>query len=203
MTLQKFKYVVGAAWIAAALAAGVVGARLMLAGKQSPDGTGMEVLFDAPAFALTAEDGKSFASNTLAGKPFISAFIFTHCASTCPIVSARMSVLQKKIDPEVKFISFSVDPTRDNPVVLANYAAKYEADTARWRFLTGTQPEIDAISTAFRVKVNNNAGEILHSDQLFLVDGKGRVRGIYSTQDNEAMQRLVNDAAILLKGGNS
>jgi protein SCO1 len=201
--MQKYKYVTGALWIGLALLAGVVGAKLMLARNASPDASGLEVLFAAPDFALTAEDGKEFSSKSLAGKPYVAAFTFTHCASTCPIVSARLSVLQKKIDPAVKFVSFSVDPLRDTPVVMSNYAAKYEADTTRWRFLTGKPADMDAVSTAFRVKLNMNGGEILHSDLLFLVDGQSRVRGMYSTQDNEAMARLANDAALVLKGGNS
>ena len=200
---QKYKNAVGVVWVVLALAAGIGGARLMLARSGSPDGTGLEVLFDAPAFKLTAENDQPLASTDLAGQPFIAAFTFTHCASTCPIVSARLSVLQKKIEPAVKFVSFSVDPTRDNPVVLRNYAAKYEADTTRWRFLTGDPAAIDAVSSGFKVKISTNSGEILHSDLLFLVDAAGRVRGMYSTNDNDAMQRLASDAGILLKGGKS
>src|SRR2546429_4462266 len=39
--------------------------------------------------------------------------------------------------PEVKLVSFTVDPEHDTPSALAEYAARYHAQPERWHFLTG------------------------------------------------------------------
>jgi len=50
-----------------------------------------------------------------------------------------MAALQKESagNSGISFVSFSVDPKFDTPAVLSGYAARYQADPARWHFLTG------------------------------------------------------------------
>src|SRR5439155_16510992 len=51
-----------------------------------------------PAFQLTNQNGQTFGSPQLAGKIWIADFIYTTCPGPCPMISSRMSELQKPLE---------------------------------------------------------------------------------------------------------
>ena len=167
----------------------------------APAGGQPPVLFDAPEFALTDQEGKPFKRDDLRGKTWVADFVFTHCPGACPKMTMRMAGLQKAVpDPDVHFVSFSVDPERDTPAVLKQYAQNYDADPKRWHFITGEKAAM--FETARGMKVTAEpAGvlgpEIAHAEKFLLVDGEGRVRGAYDSKDDDDMKRLAADAAAL------
>ena len=72
-----------------------------------------------PNFELTNQDARPFGSAQLAGKIWIADFIFTSCPGPCPIISSRMSELQKPLEKsDVHLVSLTVDPEKDTPDVL-------------------------------------------------------------------------------------
>jgi protein SCO1 len=178
--------------------------------ETSPDSSGLPSLFPAPKFSLTNQDEQPFTSDTLAGKPYIAAFMFTNCTTACPMMAGRMVSLQKIAPPGVRFVSFTVDPERDTPAVLKTYLTKFNADPNRWTYLTGPVPAMQAVETGFHVRlpkpppdsIPNDATDPMlslpHSDRFMLVDAKGNVRGIYDSKDETAMQKLTSDALRLL-----
>ena len=176
--------------------AGVVGIKVL-----SPRRSRLPLLFPAAQFNLVDQDGKPFSSQDLRGRPWAAAFIFTHCGSSCPIMTSAMASLQKKLPPEVMLVSFSVDPESDTPPVLKQYAANYHADESRWRFVTGPKDAIMAVikdmKTPFQAAGDN--GPIEHSENLLLVDADGQIRGNYLSTDPEEMKRFVTDSAALAK----
>lgn len=186
--------------------------------ETSPDATGLPALFEAPKFALKNQDGKAVSAADLAGHPYVAAFIFTHCTSVCPMMTGKMSGLQDAIpEKAVKLVSFTVDPARDTPETLKTYAAKFGADDSRWFFLTGTKDEMVAVEKGFYVRLprpdptstvadpklaaDDPMQLMPHSDRFILVDGQGRVRGIYDSKDESAMAKLKTDSAKLAKTG--
>src|SRR5256714_10767981 len=83
-----------------------------------------------PGFQLTNQNGQPFGSAQLAGKIWIADFIYTTCPGPCPMISSRMSELQKPLQKtDVHLVSFSVDPEKDTPEVLRGYADKLQAVT--------------------------------------------------------------------------
>jgi len=159
-----------------------------------------------PHFSLIDQDGKPISDSDLHGQTWIAAFIFTGCADTCPMMSKKMSGLQTAITaPNVKLISFTVDPDRDTPAVLKQYAARFNADTTRWKFVTGTAQQMKDVAYGMGIAVQPADGNdpILHSTHFLLVDGLGRVRGIYDTKDStvpeKSVQQLARDAAELAR----
>jgi protein SCO1/2 len=158
-----------------------------------------------PAFQLTDQAGQPFDNARLAGAPWIAGFIFTSCTDTCPMITARMASLQKKLaGTSVRLVSFTVDPAHDTPAVLSDYGRKAGADFARWSFATGPVERIQALVTkGFKLTMlggdpKAGEGEIVHEERLVLVDAGGRVRGYYDG-DSEAMARLGHDARRLAK----
>jgi cytochrome oxidase Cu insertion factor (SCO1/SenC/PrrC family) len=119
---------------------------------------GLQVFGVLPDFSLIERDARTVTRAHLMGKVWVANFIYTRCTDTCPLQSARMAALQRDFpgEPDLRFLSISVDPKRDTPAVLATYAARYEADRARWWFLTGDKPTIYAlIQEGFHLSVED------------------------------------------------
>ncbi len=165
-------------------------------GKFIPRHADIPVFFHAPAFSLLDQEGRPLASTDLSGSPYICDFIFTTCGSACPMLSRKMADLQKLTPPDVRLISFTVDPDHDTPAVLKAYAAGYGADPSRWHFLTG--PSAQVLATIAQMKIGFQAASerspIVHSEKFLLVDADGNVRGIYDSTDESAFKQLISDA---------
>ncbi|MGE5304236.1 MAG: SCO family protein [Alphaproteobacteria bacterium] len=160
-----------------------------------------------PEFSLAERNGRTVTLAELRGKVWIADFIYTSCTDTCPLQSAEMSKLQEhwSYRPDFKLVSFSVDPERDTPQVLARYAEHFKADASRWLFLTGDKGQITRlIQEGFHLSaapaLKSAAGEdvILHSPRFVLVDKAAQIRAYYDSRDAEALQRLNKDLMSLL-----
>jgi protein SCO1/2 len=75
-------------------------------------------------------------------------FIYTSCTTVCPVSSASFQQLQRRLGArlgkEVVLVSITVDPLRDTPQKLREYAGRYEAREG-WAWLTGAKPDVDAV----------------------------------------------------------
>jgi protein SCO1 len=171
---------------------------------------GLKHLGQAPGFALTERSGKQLGSADLRGKVWIANFIYTSCPDTCPVQSAEMKALQDRFATErdLRLVSISVDPKRDTPAVLGEYAKRFGADPERWFFLTGKEDEIFRLAQeGFRLtaaeipeaKRHVPAATHVHSPRFVVVDRRGEIRGYYPGTDKEALQRLGRDLETLLR----
>jgi len=159
-----------------------------------------------PNFSMTDELGKPFTNTTLAGKTWAAAFVFTRCPTACPRVTRLMRRLQEQAESrhlDLRFVSFSIDPDNDTPSVLKQYAAQYGADLATWSFVTGGDSDkVKATAEqGFKIAVDGkpdpsktNLG-LSHGTELVLVDGGGKIRGYYATNDDTEAFRILDDAA--------
>jgi protein SCO1 len=162
-----------------------------------------------PDFSLTERNGRDVSLAQLRGKIWIADFIYTSCTDTCPLQTATMAKLQQAYagKPAVQFVSITVDPERDTPQVLAQYADKFQADPARWYFLTGPRdPIMRLIQQGFHLAVmsapadTDTSGTIPHSPRFVLVDKEARIRGYYDSREPAGLVRLKNDIDTLVKG---
>ena len=164
----------------------------------------LPVLGTLPDFSLAGHDNQPVSLGALRGRPFVADFIFTTCAGLCPAMTARMAQLQKRLPAGVAIVSFTVDPEHDTPDVLARYARDFGAGST-WRFATGRREALYSLATeGFKLaameipKDQQQAGSdgpFLHSSKFVLVDGGGRIRGYYDSEDSQALERLAADAA--------
>jgi protein SCO1/2 len=103
---------------------------------------------------------------------------------------------------DVMLVSISTDPAKDTPEVLQQYAKRFGADE-RWRFLTGTKPEIfDLANKGFKLSVTEDGTAeepITHSTKLVLVDKNGTIRGFYDGLAETDAGRLLQDIDRLRK----
>src|SRR6476619_3026785 len=86
------------------------------------------------AFALTERSGRTVTDKDLRGTVWVASFIFTRCNGPCPQVTSTVAQLQAEFKdvPGVKFVTFTVDPTRDDLAALREYANIRRADPERW-----------------------------------------------------------------------
>jgi len=164
-----------------------------------------------PEFSFIERDGRRVTLAELKGKVWIVNFIYTNCPDTCPVQSAQMRQIQEdfKNDKDLRLVSITVDPTRDTPQVLTQYAKRFSADPARWFFLTGEKETIYKFAQdGFRLgtvelpheKRPESGATHTHSPRFVLVDRDTQIRGYYVSTDPEAMKRLRSDLKVLLDG---
>jgi protein SCO1/2 len=161
-------------------------------------GTPLPVLGQIPEFHLTTQNGQPFDSQKLSGKVWVADFIYTSCPGPCPMMSSRMRQIQSATAglPDVRLVSFTVDPAHDTPAVLAEYAKHFLAQAGRWYFLTGDQAKLDALGfKAFHL--NRVDGNFDHSTRFTLIDRQGRIRGYYAFNDDDFPKRLIADVRSL------
>jgi protein SCO1 len=98
-------------------------------------------------FTLTSEAAQNFDSKTLEGKVWVADFIYTSCSGPCPRMGSQMRQVQNAFltNPDVKLVSFTVDPANDTPQVLADYAKRMKAAPDSWRFLTGPPEQLERL----------------------------------------------------------
>jgi len=151
------------------------------------------VIGQVPAFSLTDTRGEPFGSSELEGQVYVANFIFTRCASICPLLTRSMGQLQERYDATgvdgIRLVSITVDPEYDTPDRLREYAAAHGADPRRWEFLTGPEPQIrELVERGFKTAMGvpesaNGLIDVAHSGKFVLVDGDGGIRGYYGTDE--------------------
>ena len=158
----------------------------------------LDVFGDIPQFELVAQNGQPFHSQVLAGKIWVADFIYTTCPGPCPRMTSQMREVQDAVStlPDVRMVSFSIDPANDTPPVLAAYAKLHGASPSVWYFLTGPVPTLQMLDRdAF--KLGNIDGTLEHSTRFVVVDRQGRIRGYYDTSESNAIPKVIADIRAL------
>ena len=160
----------------------------------------------APAFALTTADGRRLALADLRGKVVAVTFIYAACTDTCPLLTAKLAALGRRMGAEfgakVAFVAITVDPDRDTPVVLRNYAQAHGASGAGWAFLTGTPAEIKDVVRGYGVFARKTErGDVDHTFLTSLVDRTGVLRVQYMGVRFDPDEMLRDLQSLLREGG--
>ena len=143
-----------------------------------------------PAFSLRQSDGTQLTSGELNGRWTLVFLGFTHCPDICPTTLAELAQAQKQwagmpdsIRPRVLFVS--VDPERDTPTRIGEYAHAFHPDTLA---ATADIPSLEnfAKSLGFvfmkvpgkNFEQNANDYSMDHSSGIAVIDPQGRVAGL-------------------------
>ena len=139
----------------------------------------------APDFLLTSQDGAQVTLTDFRGKVVAVTFIYTSCTSTCPVLTPMMSFVQDQLGRDfgrnIVFVSITVDPERDTPMVLKEYATSFGANLSGWSFLTGSPAAIQDVTRRYGVVASkNNSGDVDHTFLTSIVDQHGVLRVQYA-----------------------
>ncbi|MEE9492942.1 MAG: SCO family protein [Gammaproteobacteria bacterium] len=107
-------------------------------------------------------------------------FMFTSCHDVCPIQTASLAQLQKKLSPsmssDMQFVSLTLDPENDTPEKLLKNASKYDIDRNSWSFLTGDPELVRYITLRFSATRDEDKADLKeHSPRIFLLDIEGNL----------------------------
>ena len=151
---------------------------------------------------LTDQDGQPFDLASLRGAPVLVTFFYAACVQSCPLLTAQLVALRSEMSPAersaVRFLSITVDPVRDRPPVLKDYARRAGLDPGGWTLLTGEPSAIVAVGKQFQLLFRREAGgSIDHTAAVYLLDRDHAVRGVYPA-DALARSAVLHDLAYLL-----
>ena len=99
--------------------------------------------------------------------------------------------------PELRMVSFTIDPARDTPEALSTYSRSFGANPDKWYFLTGEQKNLHHMSRNVFM-LGDIDGSLEHSSRFVLIDRHSRIRGFYDSSDAESIQKLSVDLRGLL-----
>lgn len=160
-------------------------------------------------FTLTNLDGEQVSLSDSNGKVRLLYFFFSNCPDVCPPTTQMMAKVQRAmkeagVDDKTQFISVTIDPIRDTPERMREFADYYNVDYSSWDFLRGEdEQEIWDIAKEFDVGVIKfEDGNFGHSNLYTLIDKDGNVRKLYAVgQDVEAFNTdpMVEDMLYLAK----
>ena len=123
------------------------------------------------------QNGKKlrFYSDVLKGRVVLINFIFTNCPDACPMVTHKLmqvrNLMVESIKDDVWFISVSVDPERDTPEAMKEFARKQGVDERRWLFLTGDKKNLE-----FIVKQLGQYTQEVEAHSTLMLAGNDRTR---------------------------
>lgn len=146
------------------------------------------VAYPVPEVTLINQNREKVELQTLlwSDKPVFVDFVYATCTTICPVLSAGISNMQKKLAAEgieAQFVSITIDPEHDSPEILKTYLERYRARDG-WDFLTGSRKDIDLAMRAFDAYVPD---KMEHFPVMFIrgPDKKSWVRiyGLIGTRD--------------------
>ena len=155
----------------------------------------------APDLAdLFSPDGTAFDLASLAGRPTLLFFGYTHCPDVCPLtIGEIMGVFEAQ--PEAQAVFVSIDPERDTPAFLATWSAYLpEAFHALTGSLGAVRRAADGYGIRYaRVETSSTAGYTFsHSADVFLIDGQSRLVGTFPFGTSAAA--MAADIALMTGG---
>lgn len=145
---------------------------------------------------FTDSTGAPVHLSDFAGKTVVVSDVMSLCQETCPIDTATLVQTATKLahDPDVVFLSITVDPQRDTPAQLAAYRRQYAGTgLPQWHLWTGDPAVVHALWKHLGVFVQRTKGDpgvhnwrtgalltydVAHSDEVFFFDGSGHERYI-------------------------
>lgn len=164
-----------------------------------------------PEFSLVDQNGEPAGAEIFDGRYTILDFIFTNCPFVCPGMNAQMARLHDLLrGTGVRFVSITVDPQRDTPERLREYAGTLGADTSRWTFLTGSREATWSIARdaldfdvspdetrTIALDGGDSMVNINHPSKLILIGPDRGVLGLYSFQMESEIAALEARARLL------
>jgi protein SCO1 len=161
-------------------------------------------------FSLIDQHGRTFSEEMIQGKIVVANFFFTTCPTICPAMNSQLKRMYEvyKNDDSILFLSHTVMPEIDSSEVLYEYAERLGVNHDKWIFLTGTKEELYRLARKSYLAApaigdenfvaHAEGNDFVHTENLVLVDKKGRIRGIYDGLNKVRVDELITDLKKLI-----
>lgn len=155
-----------------------------------------------PGFGMTDLTDTKITNETMRGKIVLYSFTYTNCDKACPLLMEKLQEVRERLNNgeidlegvDLQIVTVTIDPERDTPAVLSEYAAGYGAapednnNAIPWHFVTSDDPELVKImvSSGFDLyyeKIDDEQAADGYSykfvPMIVLIDGWGIIRSEY------------------------
>jgi cytochrome oxidase Cu insertion factor (SCO1/SenC/PrrC family) len=200
-----------------ALAVGIAGGIGIAAARQAPSsapqgipaaqplpnpnldrGTALNAV--APAFTLTDQFGKKVSLSSFRGKVVVVSFNDPECTTICPLTTTALLEAKKKLGPaaaDVQLLGIGANPEATQVKSVRDYSQAHGM-LHKWRFLTGSLPQLKRVWGAYGIAAAVVQGTIDHTPATFVVDPQGRERRLFlSTMSYSSVPQL---AEVMARG---
>ncbi|SMD12343.1 SCO family protein [Pedobacter nyackensis] len=183
----------------------ILGPRAAETVKNADGSTSIDTVYKTiPAFSFLNQDSVAITNDKFKDKIYIADFFFTSCSTICPTMHRNMKEIFEKYkdNPEVMYLSHTIDFKYDTPSVLKKYAQKLGVDDGRWQFVHGSKDSVYKIAeNDYLVAVIEDSTAkdgYIHQGWLVLIDKQKRIRGAYDGTDTKQVAQLMKDIPVLL-----
>jgi protein SCO1/2 len=163
-----------------------------------------------PVGSFSLQEGESpFTEQNFNGRWSFVFFGYTYCPDVCPTTMAALAEFYRQLPESVRkdtqIILVSVDPERDNPVHLQEYASAFNPN---FKGITGAHSQLDSFARQFGA-VFYQVGEgddylVDHTAKIFLINPRGQRHAFFDkTLDNPTagfefnIPQMVNDYLVI------
>lgn len=208
-----------------ALAVGVgIGAVIAIAGSSTPPATpvantqtptvanpnldpGVALSAVAPGFTLTDQFGKRVSLRSLRGKVVVVSFNDPECTTICPLTTTALLQAKKLLGPaasRVELLGIGANPEATEVKSVRAYSRAHDM-LHKWRFLTGSLPELKRVWRAYGIAAAVVNGSIDHTPATYVIGPDGRESRLYQTamaysSVNQLGYEMAQGIAALLPG---
>jgi protein SCO1/2 len=173
-------------------------------GEKKPQ-PGDTIYHTVPDFSFLNQDGKTITKESVRGKIYVADYFFTTCQSICPVMKKQMKRVYNKFlkDDEVVLLSHTVDPETDSVQTMKEFSERFNADSKKWMFLTGSKKALyEQARKGYLIEASEGNGgpeDFIHTQNFALVDKEFHIRGYYDGTDSADVNRLMREIELLKK----
>ncbi|MDZ7772180.1 MAG: SCO family protein [Balneolaceae bacterium] len=122
--------------------------------------------------------GRPVSLDTLRGKIQVVAMVYTHCEHACPRILADMKRIRDNLSPRAlertHFTIVSIDPERDTPGRLTQFARENDLSGEQWTLLNGNEGNVLELAAVLGVRYKRvSETDFVHSNMITVLDQEG------------------------------
>ncbi|HEX6952788.1 MAG TPA: SCO family protein [Gaiellaceae bacterium] len=137
----------------------------------------------APGFTLTDQFGKRISLQSLRGKVVVVSFNDPECTTICPLTTTALLRAKKLLGPagsKVELLGIGANPEKTEVKWVRAYSRAHGM-LHKWRFLTGSLPELRRVWRSYGIEAAVVNGSIDHTPATYVIDSRGRESRLYQT----------------------
>jgi len=132
----------------------------------------------APPIRLADGRGGTIDTRALRGRPYAVTFLYTHCPDICPTIAQDLSEAMAEA-PGAAVVAVSVDPRGDTAAAVRSFASAHRLPRG-FRYAIGDRRALAPVWRAYFVSSQlGDPRTSTHTAVVWLVDARGRLRGMY------------------------
>ena len=144
-------------------------------------------------FVLYNQHGKKITWQDFDSSILIANIFFASCPEVCPEMNKQVQVIAEEYvnEPQVKFLTVTIDPETDSVPVIKDYSDYYKADLYKRTFATGSKTEIyDWAINDLLLATEQCGADFIHDYRIVIIDKSRRIRAILPTRARTNREKI-------------